>query len=387
VDIVGGLYRELCEIPAWNAEFGSGGRAAAALSRLAYGSTLHTYARDPNGSGVAALKAMGIRVQAMPSSVAVAFAYFHPLSRPYIEPPPNEIAKQPPIYVSGKTVLRFGFLEGDSVIQAERAIYDPQSATAPQPFAANGSTAHELALVMNEFELGTLTGTSDVEKGARQAMQAQDAAVVVVKQGIRGALVLDRDGTVARIPAYRSARVFKIGTGDVFSALFAYYWGESGRPAAEAADLASRSVAAYCSTQKLPLLPDATDTLQPVSGTTSGPVLLEGSVNTLGRRYVMEEARFRLNELGVTVGSPAMELSPSDDLSQYGAVLVIADGMPPGLSKCLHGAHATGLPIIALAEAPDEGVLAALDKLGAKVTNDFASVLYFAAWAAMKPSF
>lgn len=386
MDIVGGLYRELCEVPTWNADFGSGGRAAAAVSRLAPGSTLHTYARDPNSGGITALKAMGIRVHAHPSSVAVAFAYFHPLSRPYIEPPPREITAQPPLHVSGETVLRFGFLEGDSVVHAERAIYDPQSTVNPQPFTANGSTARELALVMNEFELGALTGTSDVEQGARQTMQAQNASVVVVKQGIRGALVIDRNGTLTHIPAYRSVRVFKIGTGDVFSALFAYYWGEVRHPAAEAANLASQSVAAYCSTCQLPLPGGAIHQLQPVGGEAAGPVLLEGSVNTLGRRYVMEEARFRLNELGVTVVSPAMELSPSSDLGRYAAVLTIVDGMPPGLSTRLHAAHAAGFPIVALSEAPDEGVLAALYKIGAEITDDFASALYFAAWAAMAPS-
>ncbi|MGA9671374.1 MAG: hypothetical protein WBQ94_19335 [Terracidiphilus sp.] len=44
--IVGGFYREICYIPPWNAVFGSGGRAAAAVSRLSPGSVLHTYAED-----------------------------------------------------------------------------------------------------------------------------------------------------------------------------------------------------------------------------------------------------------------------------------------------------------------------------------------------------
>jgi hypothetical protein len=384
VEIAGGLYRELCEVPPWHADFGSGGRAAAALSCLAPGSTLHTYAHDPNSLGITMLKAMGIKVHAHPSSVVLAFAYFHPLSRPYIEPPPNKISAQLPFLVSGDTVLRFGFLEGDSVVNAERAIYDPQSAVNPQPFAANGSTAQELALVMNEDELSGMTGTSDAADGVRKAMQAQNAAVVVVKQGIRGALVLDREGTAARVPPYRSARVFKIGTGDVFSALFAYYWGEARLPAAEAADIASRSVAAYCSTQQLPLLPGAIDHLLPVGGAIVGPVLLEGRVNTLGRRYVMEEARFRLNELGVSVICPALELPPPDDLGQYAAVLTMVDGIGADLSALLHVAHAARIPIVALAEAADDRVLASLHKIGAEVTNDFASSLYFAAWATMK---
>ena len=41
--IVGGTYREVCQHPHWDALFGSGLRAAAALSNLSPGTELHTY--------------------------------------------------------------------------------------------------------------------------------------------------------------------------------------------------------------------------------------------------------------------------------------------------------------------------------------------------------
>ena len=327
LEIAGGIYRELCEIPPWNAELGSGGRAAAAVSALSPGSTLHTYARNPTSAGIGALEALGIRVRAHASNVAVAFAYFHTLSRPHIEPPLNKLGRNPPIQVSGDTVLRFGFLEGDAVVDAKRAVYDPQTSAHPQAFKSNGSSASELAIVLNEVELRTMTKRDDLRLGAERMMQAERAAVIVVKRGPLGAAVFERDGVVTHVPAYRSERVFKIGTGDIFSAVFTVHWGEARLPAAYAADMASRSVAAYCARPQLPLRFEATDHLQPILGSSPGPILLESATNTVGRRYVFEEARFQLVELGAQVISPASAPGILEGGVAPAAVLVLADGI------------------------------------------------------------
>lgn len=384
--IAGGLYRELCEFPVWDSEFGSGGRAAAAVSALSPGSVLHTYARDSDSVGMASLRALGIQVWAQPSSVGVAFAYFHPLSRPHIEPPAGQIEQQPPLQVSGETVLRFGFLEGDAIVIAGRAIYDPQTSNDPQPFAANGSTANELAIVLNELELRKMAGVDDISVGAMRVIQAQRAAVVVVKGGTRGAVVFDHSGIVTHVPAYRSARVFKIGTGDVFSAMFAYYWGEASRPAFEAADVASRSVAAYCTTRQLPPAFSAAEELQPIGTSPPGPVLLEGAVDTIGRRYVMEEARFRLGELGAHVISPSLG-STADEPTTIppAAMLVMTDGITAGLRDRVSRAHAAGIPIVVFAEHRFDGMFGEFKNSAFIVTDDLSSALYFAIWAAIPP--
>jgi hypothetical protein len=383
--IAGGIYRELCEVPTWNAELGSGGRAAATVSSLSPETILHTYARNPNSPGIASLRELGVDVIAQPSSTGVAFAYFHPLSRPHIEPPVGQIPQQPAIKVSGATTLRFGFLEGDVIVTGKCAIYDPQTSNDPQPFGANGSTVSSLALVMNELELRTMAGTEDVTVGAQRAMQAQGAAVIVVKAGTSGAFVFEDGREAARVPAYSSKRVFKIGTGDVFSAVFAYEWGEAGRPASEAADLASRSVAAYCAAPRLPLPADAIDGLEAIGTSSPGSILLEGAVDTLGRRYVMEEARFCLSELGATVICPRLDGSAEGDYPDPpDAILVIAGGAIAEMSQRARRAHATGVPIVVLAEQDADRSFEDLAR--AKHTDDFASALYFAVWAAIPSS-
>jgi len=214
--IAGGLYRELCQVPAWDAVFGSGGRAAAAVSALSPGSTLYTYVEDFESSRAISLKELGIELRLSPRPTPIVFAYFHPLSRPHIQPPPDEIARQPPIQVNGDAALRFGFLEGDAVVAARRAVYDPQTWRNPALFGANGSVAEELAIVLNELELRSAAGLNDLKSAASLLMESQGAAVIVAKGGARGAMVFERGGRAAHVPAYRSSRVFKIGTGDVF---------------------------------------------------------------------------------------------------------------------------------------------------------------------------
>ena len=75
----------------------------------------------------------------------IAFEYEHSLSTPVITPPPPRIARYGPIDASAEVVLRFGMLEGTARVEAERCVYDPQSAFAPQPFRKNESRVAKLA--------------------------------------------------------------------------------------------------------------------------------------------------------------------------------------------------------------------------------------------------
>ncbi len=375
--IVGGFYREQCCMPKWDAVFGSGGRAAAAISSLSPGSIFHTYAEDFDSTGVSSLKKMGIEMRITPRPTAIVFSYFHPLSSPYIQPPPDEIQQQPPIKVTGDNVLRFGFLEGDAIVDARRAVYDPQDWKNPTPFSANDSVARELAMVLNELELRSSTGLEDLNSAALYLIENQNVEVVVVKRGIRGALVFERGKQPVSVPAYRSSRVFKIGTGDVFSAIFAHHWAEKGLPASEAADLASRSVAIYCSTGSLPLAYDELSYQVPIKFMAPGQVLLEGTVNSLGRRYTMEEARFILRELGVEAICPILDGTLNTEAT---AVLILSDGLDEETIRQIQAQY-VGIPIVVLLES---GEHAADTLVEGEITNtdDFVSALYFAAWAA-----
>ena len=376
MDIAGGLYRELCEMPHWNAVYGSGGRAAAALANGTREVRLHTYVAEAHAGEADRLRARGVEIIARPTGKAVVFAYFHPLSRPHLQPSADSLARQPPLHVNADVVLRFGLVEGDAVIKARRAVFDPQTARRSASFSANGSRAADLALVLNEGELRALAGQDDLQAAAAVALSREAASVLVLKQGVRGAQVFMADGSVAHIPAYQSLEVFKIGTGDVFSAVFAWEWGETGLPPAEAADRASRAVAAYAESRELP--PPGRDGRAPVgAGPPRGVVLLLGRADSLGRRFVLEEARFGLSELGLEVNCPGLSWTRTGDVASPAAVLAIAEALSDAEISGLATKY-PGLPFVVLQQPQ----AAAAPKAGMTFTADFATALYKVAWAA-----
>ena len=84
-------------------------------------------------------------------------------------------------------------------------------------------------MILNQLEARRFADEPDARKAAEAILAKGDAAVVVLKMGSQGALVLTSE-SVDHVPAYRSGNVFKIGSGDVFSAAFTQFWAVEGRP-------------------------------------------------------------------------------------------------------------------------------------------------------------
>lgn len=378
--IVGGLYRELCCVPEWNAVWGSGGRAAAALSLISPGSTLYSYAVDHDNESVALLKRLGLKVELNKRSTDIVFAYFHPLSKPHIEPNIEGIELQQPIKVDGDAVLRFGLIEGDAIVTAKRAVYDPQTWRNPVAFRANGSAAQELAIVLNELELFSLTNLNNLELAVALLMEKDCASVVVVKRGFQGATVFDRSGQRTNIPAYKSSEVFKIGTGDIFSAIFAHYWAEKNVCAIDSANRASRFVAAYCDgAGQLPIIDNECANYVPAKKFTYGSVLILGAVDSLGRRYIVEEAKFVFQEFGINAFNPVLD-EPA--FSSEKAILIIADGFDESaFNGYIENAKIKKIPIVIMREGAayiNEGLFVGTQVV---IVGDFSSAIYHTAWA------
>lgn len=375
--IVGGLYRELCDLPFWDETMGSGGRAALVAATLSPNVEFSTFASLADHPVVLEMRTKQITVNVTNRTSAIVFAYFHPLSTPYIEPPRNTIESNASIQASGDAVLRFGFLEGDAVVSANRAVYDPQTWRDPPSFWANGSTANELALVLNELELRHIAGLDDVALAAQHVMKKEKASVIVVKRGPSGASVYEAAGNITHIPAYRSRRVFKIGTGDIFSAVFAVYWAERQLSPVEAADLASRSVSAYCDTREFSYDESSLQLRDPVYSGAGSRVRLEGGINTLGQQYTMEEAQFALRELGLEVTCPSLGLATT--AWDADVILVINDGLPSEALTRIVADKASAVPVVVFdARSTADAVF----DYATWITDDFATAMYFAAWAA-----
>ncbi len=248
--IAGGVYVEKCVSPETTQLLGSAGRAALALMRERQDLHLHTFHPPALWPDLEAnFVANGIRCTPHASAQRVTFSYLFPLGRPVRTP--DRVTPTSTVTITGDQVLGFGCIEGRFNIDAKTVVYDPQG-DLELGFRAFGSKAEKLAFVMNADEARSLSGSDEVEGAARAILDTENALAVVVKNGPMGALVATAD-KLTSVPAYQSASLYKIGSGDIFSATFAHRWMQ-GHDAASAADQASRQTAAYVEAPTLPLL-------------------------------------------------------------------------------------------------------------------------------------
>lgn len=393
--VTGGAYCEICQIPKSDQIFGSGGRAAAALGFLSPGTELHAYAgRSLARDLEASMAAFGIEAKITRIEEEISFSYFHPLSSSVLSPARPTI--QPSLQVAGAHVLRFGMIEGDAVVRGGSVVYDPQGADTYARFHGNGSVADRLALVLNEAEAEAATGLQGLD-AARALLESEGADVIVVKGGAKGALVLATAAEPAFVPAYRSETVFKIGSGDVFSAVFAHAWAERGIGPAEAAAFASAGTSRYVASQSLPIAslePPDTARALPV-WKEPGSIYLAGPFFDVPQLWFIEELRELLLEGGARVFSPYHEVGTGhapdaiaradlDGLRAADAVLAVIDGGDIGTVFEVGYAAALGKPVIALAAQTPFEDLTMLHVPGVEIVGDLTTAVYKALWASME---
>lgn len=330
----------------------------------------------------------GFNYDVTDAPTTVTFDYVHPFARPEIIPG-LPIRKRPPMMVEGELILRFGMIESDAVVRAKVAVYDPQAAYDPQIFHANGSTAERLACIMNLTEASRLTKNDDASVALAALLESCEVAIV--KDGANGALV-GVNGKSTKIPAYRTEHSFTIGSGDVFSAAFTYFWAIQKLDPFEAADLASLAVAEYVDSMVLPLLdPNALRDggRSPIELRVGAKVYLAGPFFNLSQRWLVTEARALLAANGLRVLSPlhdvgvgdAHDVAPRDleMLRDCDLVFAILDGSDEGTVYEVGYARAIGKPVICYTQLLTEGQLKMFRGSGCEIIDDFASAIAAAA--------
>lgn len=403
--VAGGYYREVCVSPQHDEDFGSGGRSALAIASAGIDVDWHYYCPEPQQkTAPVALSNPHLRHCPHTSDEMVSFTYFHPLSKP--EYRPSELPRYDDIVVEGDNILRFGFMEGDAIVHGDRVVFDPQSPNKPVSFKANGSTAMSLAIVLNAQEVRALGKDKDESKAVRSIQQSENAPVILVKSGPQGCRIYVDGGLQGTVPPYRTDRVYKIGSGDIFSAAFAYHWAEKGMPPDQAADAASRCVARYCNS-RVPsvILDDETEALEPISvNDEKAKVYIAGPFFTMAELWLVEQACRALDSLGVSFFSPYHEAGLlrdyTDDqvhqteiervveadlkgLSECKAVFAILDGCDPGTIFEIGWAVRHNIPVVALSQNPkpaDQTMVRG--SKSCSISDDFASAIYRVAWAA-----
>lgn len=396
VSIVGGTYQETCYWPEWNELFGSGWRAVRVMRSLCPDVQInyHTVGDEQVEKMLkvyAASEKLGYSLAK--TSSPIGFYYNHPLATPIIQGGEPEWCN---LNVNGKHVISFGMLEATAQIEGEWVVYDPQSPKNPLSFREQGGKAEHLALVLNKSEARRLSGETELEAIKKALFEKEGCECLVVKCGAEGARVYvseDDKGTV--IPVYKTRHVWPIGSGDVFTTVYAYYW-FSGSKAADAAMNASKAVAAYCEGQgDVDRVADAVregTAYEEFVPKKQGRVYLAGPFFTLSQKLFVSECRNLLRAMGVNVFSPyhdvgegkAEDVVPKDieQLKNCSCVFAIVDGLDSGTLFEVGYAVSLGMKVVAYVENETEGALKMLAGTGCDIEKDFTTAMYKTCWYA-----
>lgn len=400
--VIGGTYYEIIREPKREILLGSGFRAAACLSH--FGDVLfHTYFPEMENVNLTVnAKSLGVELTDVKKSKrSRKFVYETPVSKPLISNWNLDDSTAEIVVDVGEPVLRFGMLEREARVKGNKVIYDPQNPQNPQPFDANGSSAKELVIVANHQEVKSLFGGENYEIGIKQYFENHAEAIcIVMKYGPFGARVFTPNGKVAVIPAYRTKDVFSIGTGDVFSAYFARFWGVDGMNLVEAANYASKAVAAYVSSwgsiQNLTVRDLEELSFQPVKSDKKllSPIYLAGPFFTLADKLMLEEIKHAFSSMDVPFFSPIDVVGTGapeqvykgdiDGLEKCSAVFANICGLDTGTIYEIGYAKAKGKPVVLFAQDCKQKDLTMLQGGGCKIYEDFTSAVYNCVWDAIE---
>jgi hypothetical protein len=406
IAVVGGVYRECCRFPFYSDEiWGSGGRAAAVLSALGSSTTLYTAADQTVEQHLRSVACShGFSINVARTSRCYQFHYEHGLAVPTVFPHMRDDDSKVQIRVTSPIALVFGMLEADPGVNAEVVVYDPQTPLSPSPFVPAPGSYPRIAYVLNAAEACCLSGECEPEIAGSKLMSIIQPEVVIVKLGVKGALVF-YNGRCTRISACITPRVWKIGSGDVYSAVFTYKWAIEGHSPEGAAHLASRGAAWYVNNRGV--LPIPTECL--ISSYASrfvehvlndSPLLqdeyhvyLAGPFFNTSQRWLIEEARHALQQMGLRVFSPlhdvgfgsAHDVAPRDieALKSSRAVIALLDGLDTGTVFEIGYARALSKPVVVLIESSSEEPVKMISGTGCVMVDDFVSAIYRVAWAAL----
>jgi hypothetical protein len=391
LSIIGGTYYEICSAPTRCELRGSGLRAAAALSdcildiRLisCIGKSHVSHANYECGL-------FGINAVYTQIPETIHFDYLHPLSQPYFFPQirNDKLIRLDP--VSDDCVLYYGMVEAYASVKAEWLVYDPQNGESYDPALV---CADHLSLVLNWVEARRLSGLNDhnaIEQVGKLLLEKYAAEVVIIKNGVKGAWLFDQDG-MTHIPIFKTERVWPIGSGDIFSAVFAWQWGVLKKEPKKAGLLASQFTAHYCETRDLPLPEQPDDRLSMIPATATKKVYLAGPFFTTAEIWLINELRYLLMDFGNEVFSPLHDVGTETTdtiiaeqdlkgLAESDLVFAVVTGLDAGTLFEVGYARGIGKPIIALAENVSTENLLMLSGTNCDICSDVASAIYKASW-------
>lgn len=319
ITVVGGTYREIDDDSLTHEVFGSGFRCCKYLLENSCKVKFHTSGNSEveNYLNENANAYENLSFTITPSPALITFKYSFALDNPSVFPGPPNIKKTSDINVDADDVIAYGLLESDCRIKSKRAVYDPQTAITPRKFSEFG-TAEELVYIVNMGEASSIAESDDIDKIVEYFFKKEEVTAVIIKNGPYGATLYGGKKPYV-IPSYITPQVHKIGSGDIFTASFAYYWMVKGLPFDVSASNASLSTAYFCDLQayvdvhSLNLTSSYKETIP--GNLSLKKIYLAAPFFTLADLILVEKVRNAFLAFGVNVFSPFHDVGLGIDKS------------------------------------------------------------------------
>lgn len=396
LNIIGGTYVENCIDPSYKELYGSGVRAAAALSNKGFDINLYSTI-SKNFKELAELKSrtFGYKCNYTNIEETIEFDYFHPLSTPSIT---NYDYKSPILKIElskNGDFLYYGMLEAQFIFQGNYVVYDPQNY---KSFKSTGSTANHLAIILNKKEAlhFSKSKSDNLLTIGNEILAAENAEVVIIKNGVKGAYVVDKDG-MFEIPIFYTTNVWPIGSGDIFTATYAWQWIIEKKSPRYSAYFASRMTAFFCQTMQLPIYESSEKLLPREIIKIKNKVYLAGPFFTVAEKWLINEIREILIDFGNNVFSPFHDVGillkekiytesiniakqDLDAIIKCDTILAIMSGLDAGTMFEIGFAKAIKKRVIIFAQNVDENDLVMLIGSECEITKDLSTAIYMASW-------
>lgn len=390
LNIIGGTYIEKCREPNYYAIFGSGLRAAIALADKGFSIKFNSCVGDADNETIGSIcNTFQIMANLVSIEKTISFVYDQPLAKPKTH---SVQVKKTVLEINREDcdhVLYYGMIEATCQVNANYLVYDPQNGVS---FKDTGSNAKHLAIILNKQEAVHFYGADDTEDLniiGKKLIESEDAEVIVIKNGSHGALIIDKE-SIQTIPVFRTDTVWPIGSGDIFSAVFAWKWIEEKLPPREAVYLASLYTAFYCETKDIPLptTPKDYEPLMPKKA--KKRVYLAGPFFNMGERWLISELRKALLDFDNLVFSPYHDVGIGstqnivdqdiEGIVNSDVMLAVVNGLDSGTLFEIGYAIALGKKVIVMAENISDEDLLMLKGTKCEITDDFSTAIYRTSW-------
>jgi nucleoside 2-deoxyribosyltransferase len=402
IHIIGGFYKELCLYPEWDYHFGSGGRAAAILSKFDEKICFHSYVHKSREREFKYFSNIyNIDINLLPSTEVINFEYYHALSAPNIHTLNNPIKIQKETIVTEDIVICYGMMEAPNPkLNADYVVFDPQSESNPSMIFDNGSKINHLALILNAEEGKKFTSENNIENIAQAFFKkTNNLEVLILKDGPFGAHLF-YNNMYYYIDAYQTNNVFKIGSGDVFVAIFGYLWAKDKLNPVEAAEKASIATAMYCENKIFQIDKNSlfkNNNLKKINidkEKFNKAIYLAGPFFTMADRWLIEEAKFQLEKFNANVFSPLHDVGygksdfiVKEDLKgidKADILYAVLNDYDPGTIFEIGYAISKNIPVVIFIENKIQINMTMFEGSGCIIENDFTTSIYKVIWEASR---